>query len=550
MSNLVYISFILLFIFSSPLRVLATEEHRSQCFKNKNLASNTNLLDQNRLDILLDRVEYIEIQLKALSNNIICSKNEITDAKTNQERKVLIEQLLELYRSLYDLTNQEEFLEKAFWHVEKSKSEELFTLAAEKRKEAINYEKRSSEDENQYVNLSILGRIQTYLDHEEALIEYFVGPQSIFAFVIESKRVRLVQLTESDSLDSLILHFREAITKHYSNSSFASVAYNLYTTVFKPLGSLPENLIIVLDGNLSAIPFGVLISEKPENPQAYSTLSYLIRLYQISYAFSSTNLLEREKAPNISSRFSNYLAFAPSFEKSNAEIGLGSLGAQLYSNSAEIMSSIQGTKFMGKEATKDKFIDLVEGYRIVHLSTHAKIDKENPQNSFIAFSNSYPFERRWKLSIEEIYKMKIPAELVVLSACETNSDLMTPGKGIISLARAFDHAGSRSIVSSLWNINDQTTTQLIADFYDQLQAGCAKDQALRNAKIKYIENSKNNFEAHPYYWAGMVITGTNEPIEIGKSIIAQDDNYIALILIVSLLLFIIKILQKRSKILF
>jgi CHAT domain-containing protein len=113
----------------------------------------------------------------------------------------------------------------------------------------------------------------------------------------------------------------------------------------------------------------------------------------------------------------------------------------------------------------------------------------------------------------EILAQSFPADLVVLSACETGLGKVVRGEGLMSLARAFSYAGARSLVTSLWNINDQSGQQLMAEFYKHLNEGLPKDEALRQAKLSYLANAPDNARAHPRYWAAFIPTGNMEPLK-------------------------------------
>jgi len=87
------------------------------------------------------------------------------------------------------------------------------------------------------------------------------------------------------------------------------------------------------------------------------------------------------------------------------------------------------------------------------------------------------------------------------------------GEGIVSLARGFSYAGAKSIVTTLWSINDATTVELMEGFYAYLKDGMAKDAALRRAKLDYIQSHPND-EVHPFYWAAFVAVGDMSPVPV------------------------------------
>ena len=112
--------------------------------------------------------------------------------------------------------------------------------------------------------------------------------------------------------------------------------------------------------------------------------------------------------------------------------------------------------------------------------------------------------------------MEIPAQMVVLSACETGIGKEFPGEGIFSMARGFAYAGCPSIIMSLWRVNDEFTAKLMDDFYKNLKDGSGIPEAIRIAKMSFLDES-SSFRAFPYYWSGFVSLGDPSPVrESGK----------------------------------
>ena len=142
-------------------------------------------------------------------------------------------------------------------------------------------------------------------------------------------------------------------------------------------------------------------------------------------------------------------------------------------------------------------------------------------NSFLVFSVPDEFHEgvdNGLLQVWEIYEsVRLQADLVVLSACETALGEEQRGEGLISLARAFQYAGARSVVASLWSVADQTTAELMIRFYRHLRSGLPKDEALRAAQLEFIRgpiemedadgNNVLKDAAAPYYWAGFQVFG-------------------------------------------
>ena len=116
----------------------------------------------------------------------------------------------------------------------------------------------------------------------------------------------------------------------------------------------------------------------------------------------------------------------------------------------------------------------------------------------------------------EIYNQNLSSNLAILTACETGKPTYQAGEGMISLAHAFNYAGSESILTSLWKIDEQSSATIIKHFYGYLKKGLPKDEALQKAKLDYIATAKGR-TISPQYWAGLVLIGDTSPIDLKTS---------------------------------
>lgn len=166
----------------------------------------------------------------------------------------------------------------------------------------------------------------------------------------------------------------------------------------------------------------------------------------------------------------------------------------------------------------------------MHLATHANASNET--SPWIAFKNE-------KLYLNELYTIKNQAELVVLNACNSSLGKINNGEGIFSLARAFFYSGANSVVSSLWNVNDKSNTEITISFYNYLKEGKTKSAALRQAKLDYL-TSHSLSESSPYYWSSLILIGDNSAIELNDNLLINS------ILGVLFLLFVIFRIKKSK----
>jgi CHAT domain-containing protein len=135
------------------------------------------------------------------------------------------------------------------------------------------------------------------------------------------------------------------------------------------------------------------------------------------------------------------------------------------------------------------------------------VDESQPMYSLIAFAQNEDPKEDGFLHTYEVFNLKLNADLVTLSACETGLGKLSRGEGLIGLTRGFIYAGAPSVLVSLWSV-DESTAALMKIFYQNLKSGMSKAEALRRAKLKLIDTQENGFSfAHPFLWAPFVLVG-------------------------------------------
>ncbi len=372
------------------------------------------------------------------------------------------------------------------------------------------------------------------LEADQALLEYFVGDSSIFVFIITPNNYKVHDLKRDFPLLDWVTQMRnglyqyhlsgkddEASYRAYSDT-FAMASHKLYEKMVAPFEKdLPEKLIIVPDGVLSYIPFEVLLKQKPNENHQFKNHAYFIKDHQISYGYSATFLLELKHKKTKASK--GLLAFAPSFELddqllANVETRRNELGPLQFSvpEVEGIQALLGGEIYLGESATEENFTQLAEDYNILHLATHGKANDRAGDYSYLAFTKIEDSLENEFLYVRDLYNMKLNADMVVLSACETGLGELQRGEGVVSLARGFSYAGAKSIITTLWSVSDENTKDLMLPFYENIKSGMEKDAALRQAKLDYIEQN-SHLEAHPFYWAGLIPLGNMEPVSSGAS---------------------------------
>jgi CHAT domain-containing protein len=154
-----------------------------------------------------------------------------------------------------------------------------------------------------------------------------------------------------------------------------------------------------------------------------------------------------------------------------------------------------------KQATETAVKQYGAEFRYLHFATHGTFDAEKPLSSGLLLAGDS--ENDGMLTVGELYDLYLPADLVTLSACETALGKVANGDDVVGFTRGFLYAGTSSIVSSLWKVDDKATSILMQQFYESLKE-TDKRSALRIAQLKV----KDTYNSHPYFWAAFQITGS------------------------------------------
>lgn len=371
--------------------------------------------------------------------------------------------------------------------------------------------------------------IQLALDLNSVLVEYFVGDSATYVFGLSKERYVNLTIANEDcpaKLKKFSRILQESVSEDVIDAGAVNeYSYQLYKVYLKAvLDSLIVRsckLIIIPDRELAYLPFEVLNTEVPDySSEKLGNWPYLIKEYKIQYAHSAS-ILFRHRAQRNSTAPNGVLALAPIYETNIVDsVRTATLGATraklsvLKWNATEVdqvTEYVSGRKVKGAEALERSFKENASSYNVLHLAMHALVDEKDPMNSKFIFTQATDSVEDNYLHAFELYNMELPAEMVVLSACETGYGKIAEGEGVMSLGRAFSYAGCPSVVTSHWPVNDAATAKLMGLFYKYLAKGQEKDEALRNAKLEYLENA-DPAQAHPFYWGSFVVVGDVSPL--------------------------------------
>lgn len=373
--------------------------------------------------------------------------------------------------------------------------------------------------------------IQRGLAANEVLLSYFIGDSSVFIFGMTREKLRMEMLPRTilrSSVERLIDSLRSpGRDENAAVDTFITEAKYLYSKLIAPVKPLlieGARLIIIPDEVLCGLPFEVLF-EKGSRKKDYPDFDYLLSHYSFRYGYSATALREMEKKQHRNTSTKRFLGVAPVFpgphtggrapvlHESPRNFDLDSLEHNIpeVRNVWKIMGKNSDT-LIGGNATKSNFLAQAGQYRVILLSTHGLFNDFVVEHSFVAFTESPAGDKTSRyLLMPEVEAMTLNCDLLALSACQTALGRLRRGEGVISLTRMFAFAGAKSLLGTLWNVNDKASRELMEDFFKNLN-GQPKDKALQQAKINYIQKQKEEKKKYPYYWAAYILVGDDTPL--------------------------------------
>lgn len=396
-----------------------------------------------------------------------------------------------------------------------------------------------------------IASIQKQLAAEQALmVSYFLLGEQAIVFHLNGDEIRVDHFYWNKETQQALQQIRaEMTTQHFMQEptaafeQFTAASFWLYENVLlRPVlrhqQQAVSHLILLPDADLWDLPFGALISqEAPSGPPSYSpgNLAYLINTYDLALAPSAQSWLSLQSKSKLPLKVA---ALAPEFSGNAValrEACASPLPALPHSSieAKNIMEIVDGRLFLGPDAQFRSLQTDATAFSVWHLATHACRHEDNPGQSAI-------FLQDGALTAEEIASLPLNLQLVVLSACETQSGPYSAGEGVLSIGRAFLQGGSHALIGSLWPVSDAATSELMPLFYESLQQGLRTSSALRQAQLSFLE-TQDRLTAHPHYWAGFVLVGQDSSFE-------QDGkgNYLIWLALSIFAVFIIFALKKKT----
>lgn len=414
-----------------------------------------------------------------------------------------------------------------------------------------------------------LSEIQSRVtDENSVLLEYFLGEERSFLFLVSSKNLEIIELPKRETIENSVrpaIENLKARTAKVSNEPYPQRTARLKTadaatgkmlaeisrTLISPVAGQIQNkrLLIVASGILHYLPFAALPNAKyartaGTTKQSAAQNLFLVETNEIIYLPSASALPLLRENKNRQKQPKNLIAILadPVFSADDRRLQLiskpnpvpASTAAQTaVMNEARVIPpnlradfsrlnlsraeanaiselALGGERFLALDFAANLAAVTSENLRssrIVHLATHGTVNSQFPELSSIVLSlvDEKGKPQEGLLRLQDVYNLRLDADLVVLSACETALGKEIKGEGIIGLTRGFMYSGAPSVVASLWQVEDGATADLMTRFYQRmLKEKLPPSAALREAQIAMLKE-KNS--AHPFYWAGFTLQG-------------------------------------------
>lgn len=402
-----------------------------------------------------------------------------------------------LEKNLFDATNEESNFSEDLFKLKQEYFGFLDTLETKYPKyHDLKYQ-------SQTLNLSAIGNS---LDDDEILVSFTMTEDYLFALVLDDDSQDFAKLPFDESDRGSVRDFYRLLSSPSitdNSTAISESGKHLFEKILqRPLANFKnENLTIIPDDVLHYLPFDLLVEDN----------EILLKSNFIGYGNSISSYLQlKEKEKGTAEKL---LAFAPSFEGEVIESEVRfEFGKLLYNDDEvkKISNAFETEAYIDSDATLENFRKKAPEFKMIHLATHASANDEYPDYSYLAFSKNG--DESNILYIKDLYNTTLNAEMVTLSACQTGIGKLQKGQGMMSLSKGFFYAGAKSLVNTLWKINDKSSVKLMEYFYEGLSNGKNKKEALRDAKLKYLASTDDNLLKHPYYWSAFVVSGNTTPI--------------------------------------
>jgi len=436
-------------------------------------------------------------QTAALESNIASLQLRLMQANDGSERQQVLDKLIEFERRL-----------------------------------GLSWTKGDALDERLPVQPSPLRKVQEDLDTNEVLLEYVLDDPNSFCISVSRNGAHIQTLpTGRKRIESLI---QEYVAEIRARGDGIERSKRLWEYLVNPVpeAATATRLLVAPDGMLNVLPFESLRDDRGRlvlksrvisyTPSAtiFDMLRHAKQLPPAPRPLLAVGDVAYDNQGDAGRKLPPATTIRGRIERSIADLsGIALHDLPQTREEVQEIGKLVGADavlLLGKDATETAFKkEPLNQFRILHLAVHAFADKQYPERSALVLGPDPKSGDDGLLQIREIIRLRLNAELTTLSACDSGIGKLQGQEGVSNLVEAFLVAGSKSVVASLWNVDDASTMALMEDFYERLAEGEPTSSALRNAKLDLL--SRFGDQESPYYWAAFISVGeTFAPIQIRR----------------------------------
>jgi CHAT domain-containing protein len=359
-----------------------------------------------------------------------------------------------------------------------------------------------------------LSQVQRLMDPHSVILEYVLAEPHSYCVVIRSKSARILSIAPKSVIDDGVTAFLKAVK---SKQASATAAQHLNDVLLTPVNELrdAQNVLIVRDGLLNLLPFDALEDSRGAafgNAKVVSYIPSAASFYLIASQTPPVGARENLFAVgDIPYGGASDAALAENVTRDANQSHLSNLP----SSREEILSAAAAfddqrtTLLMGSTGTKAAVEKArLKDYRVLHFAVHGIADETHPDQAALVFLSDPTTREDGLLSATEVAQLRLRANLVLLSACDTAVGPIEGQEGIANLSRAFLLAGARSVISTLWAVDDNSSLALLKEFYKNYRRTGSPAESLALAKRTML--ARFGQAALPYYWAAFAFEGVPE----------------------------------------
>ncbi len=457
-----------------------------------NVALEIYIEDGNNLEALQLLDEIKTINDVALYNSPILRANNLSEEDLANDR-ILNEEIQNLRTKFLNASTSSDQL--------KIKTQ-IDQLAAQR-------EEISNKIKKEDINRSPIWKVVQSIRPDQQLIHFTEVGDLLYITTVANQQVNIRTIEFKSTEKALFDNVANNIAMSETNLNDLYLIYQMLG-IESSIDITKQTLVVIPDNYLYRIPLDILPTIPPANSTSYGSAEYLIEKFDIEYFGSLHEFTENSRHDFMPFELDLSVFAISDFSDFSSSI-LPSLpfATQEARKINDVLQSFdEKSIFLEKEATKQNFIDKVSESKIVHIATHSEVSEQDPLFSTIYLNSDEDGGSTNALYAYELFDKKLNSELIMLNSCSSGSGEYLQGSGIMGINRALRYAGAKSLALNLWAVNDKVAFEFAGAFYEAINDGKSKSQAMKEAKLFLLESGN----ANPHYWGAFMLTGNQSPI--------------------------------------